>query len=259
MKIRNSKNYKFTNALHLQFVLEVLRIILEFDQIMVKIINLFNVFKVCVDQENSFYKIVRKSHFSKMKAESDKARDAVIIAIKHLLKASIRHSDKEIREAAQRLQIVFNTYDKPVLLINLQYDAETAAINNLLQELNTKYVSDMQKTGIMTWVEELQIKNNEFDNLVQSYHKEASGISDLHLIDLRKETDKAYQEMITFINALALVDKEISYDQLVTELNTLIKHYADTVAKHLGRIQDGKDNEEEDNKDDEKDDGNVNE
>ncbi|MDR2410263.1 MAG: DUF6261 family protein, partial [Bacteroidales bacterium] len=171
MKIINSKNYKFTNALHLQFVLEVLGIIMGFNQIMLKIIDLFDIFKLSVEKEKSCYKIVRKSSFSRMKAESDKARDAVIIAIKHLLKAGIRHIDKEVREAAQRLQIVFDTYDKPVLLIKLQYDAETAAINNLVQELNNKHLVDMQKTGIITWVEELQIKNNEFDNYLKKYNE----------------------------------------------------------------------------------------
>jgi hypothetical protein len=245
MKIRNSKNYKFTNALHLQFVLEVLGIIRKFEQIKLKVIDLFNIFEVCVEKENSCYKIVRKSDLSQMKAESDKVRDTLIVGIKHLLKAGIRHFDKDIREAAQRLKIVFDTYDKPVLLIKLSYDAETAAINNLLRELNSKHASDMQKAGITAWVEELKTKNEEFDALVKSSHGKSSEMLDLHLIDLRKETDRAYQELIAFINALITVDKTTSYDQIVTELNTLIKHYDDTLAKHLGRIQKGKDSEDE--------------
>jgi hypothetical protein len=237
MKIKNAKNYRFPNALHLQFVLEVLGLMNKFKQILSKVVDLFGIFNGCVEKEDSCFKIVRKSNLSNMKEESDKARDAVIVGIKHLIKAGIRHFDKEIREAAQRLKIVFDSYDKPVSITALSYDAETAVINNLIHELNNKYASDMQKVGITSWIEELQIKNNDFDYLVKNYHEEMSAKPDLHLIDLRKNTDKAYQDIITLVNALILVDKETSYDQFVTELNTLIKHYNDLYAQHIGRMK----------------------
>jgi hypothetical protein len=198
---------------------------------------------ICTGKEESCYKIVRKSDLSRMKEEMDKARDTVIIGVKHMIKAGIRHFDKDIREASQRLKIVFDTYDKPIPIIHLQYDAETATINNLLQELNNKYAADMQKIGITSWMTELQAKNNEFDHLVKSYLGEESEKSPFHLADMRKETDKVYHDIVAYINALVLIDKETSYDQFITEMNTLIKHYNDVFAQHQGRLNSTIENE----------------
>jgi Skp family chaperone for outer membrane proteins len=237
--LKNVKSYRFTNALHLQFTLEILVLLTKFDWLKLKLIDLFDIFKVCIEQEESCYKIVHKSNLSNLKQESDYARDTIIVGIKHMLKAGIRHFDKEIREAAQRLKIVFDTYDKPVLLIKLPYDAETAAINKLLNELNAKYTDDLQKTGITSWAVELQAKNEEFDHLVKSYHDEASKKTSIRLADARKETDKIYQELVIFINSLIVVDKGNSYEQFVTEFNTLVKHYNDLLAQHIGRIHAG--------------------
>ncbi|MDR0605656.1 MAG: DUF6261 family protein [Bacteroidales bacterium] len=245
LKLRNAKNYRFPNALHLQFVLEILALLIKHEWIKLKLIELFDIFKTCVEQEDSCFKIIRKSNLSSLKEQLDNARDTIIIAIKHLLKAGIRHFDKEIREAAQRLKIVFDTYDKPVPLINIPYDAETAAVNSLLNELNTKYADDLQKTGIAPWTAELQIQNDEFERLVKGYHGETSEKTPIRLADARKETDEAFQEIVTFINSLIVVDKENSYEQFATEFNTLVKHYNDLLAIHIGRIQAGKAEEED--------------
>jgi hypothetical protein len=233
MRIKNAKPYKFPNALHVQFVLDVSGLINKFNQIMLKIIDLFGVFNGCIEKEDSYFKIVRKSNLSDMKKESDKNRDSVLVGIKHLIKAGIRHFDKDIREAAQRLKTVFDTYDKPVPIIRMRYDEETTAINDLIQELNNQYADDVQKVKLTTWIEELQIKNNEFENLAKTHQLELSGKSLFRFVDLRKETDKAYQEMVTFINALVLIDKETSYDQFVDELNTLIQRYKELYNQYL--------------------------
>jgi hypothetical protein len=239
MKIRNSKNYKLSNPLHLQFLSEVVGVVEKFDFILSKTGDLVPVLTNCLEKEERCYKVVRRSRLSDIKEESDNARDAVIVGIKHAIKAGVRHFDEEIQEAAQRLKIVFDTYDKPTPITNLPYDAETVTINNLLQELTGKYVSEMEKTGITAWVAELQAKNEEFDKLVKSYHEESSEKPAFHLTDMRKESDKAYRDVMLYINSLIIVDKENLYDRFVAEINTLIKHYNDLVAQHIGRLDNG--------------------
>jgi hypothetical protein len=240
MKLKNAKIYKFSSALRLKYLKEILLLISKFELVALKITELLNIFAACVDKEDTCYKIVRKSNISMKKEESDKARDAIIIGIKHAIKSGLRHFNDAIREAAQRLKIVFDTYDKPIPITNMPYDAETMAINKLLLELNGKYAADAQILGIDSWLIELEKRNNAFDDLAKNYNEETAEKPVLQLVNLRKETNVAYHELVAYINALMLIDKETPYEQFASEFNALVKHYNDTMAQHIGRIQSAK-------------------
>jgi hypothetical protein len=238
MKLINAKTYMYKNASHLQFTLEVLDLIKNFDFILFKIGNLFNTLAACADLEDLSYKIIHKSSISAKKIEVDTARDTIIIGIKHSIKAGLRHFDDAVQEASKRLKIVFDTYDKPVAITNLSYDEETVSINNLIQEMNGKYASDVETAGLRLWITKLQEKNDEFEYFVKNYTKELSEKPNVPLIDVRKETDKTYKEIVTLINAHMIVENEASnkYEPFVVEMNSLIKRYNDNLAKHLGRL-----------------------
>jgi hypothetical protein len=214
----------------------MLGVIGKFDFILAKISDLIKILADCLEKEDQCYKVIRKSFLSQIKEIIDNARDTLIIGIKHLIKAGLRHFDKKKQEAAQRLKIVFDEYDKPVSITELSFDAATVTINNLLRELNGNYVSDVQELELGPWLAELQAKNDEFENAVKSRNVEISEKPDLHSVDIRKESDKAYKDIVTYINSLIVIDKETSYDQLVTELNTVIKRYNDIYARHIGSL-----------------------
>jgi hypothetical protein len=239
-KIESAKSYKYSNTLHLQFILEVLGLIKKFGIEWLKIIDLFNIYNACVEEEDLYYKTVRKSYLSGKKQEISNLRNTLVLGIHHALKSGLRHFDENIRAAAQKLELVFDTYNSPVLITRLPYDAETAVINNLLQELTVKYADDSQKINLIPWLVELQNRNNEFDALVKDYNEEQAGIPPLNLVNIRKKTDSAYRDIVTFINALVVVEKTSTYDPFIVEINTLIKHYNDLYAQHIGRIRAGK-------------------
>lgn len=243
MQLKNAKVYKYPKALRLKYLREILLLINKFDIVVSNITDLLAVFSACVDQEELCLQIIRKSNISNKKEEIDNIRDTIIMGINHIIKAGLRHSNKEVREAAQRLKIVFDTYNKPIPLVNMPYDAETVAIYKLLGDLNNNYLKDAQMVGIDDWIIELQKQNEEFDQLAKTYNEEIAQKPVLRLVDLRKETDIAYHELIDFINALIIVNRETSYEQFITEFNVLVKHYNDTMAKHLGRIRSAKDEE----------------
>jgi hypothetical protein len=245
-RIFNSKNYRYTNPLHIQFLLEVLGIIYKFDFILLKIADLVDILRGCLEKEEQCYKVIRKSSLSYIKEVINNARDTLIVGIKHIIKAGLRHFDKNKREAAQRLKIVFDTYDKPVSMTSLSFDAATVTINNLLRELNGKYASDVQELELGPWLAELQAQNDEFENTAKDYNVKSAEKPDFNSVDIRKESDKAYKDIITYINSLIVVDKETSYDQFVSELNTLIKHYNDLLAQHLGNLEAGKERKQDD-------------
>jgi hypothetical protein len=249
---------QMSNASRLKFFAEVLRIILKFNVVLVKINKLYNVLRDCVDKEDIYFKTIRKSNISALKKKNDKERDALLVGINEALRTALRHFDEMVREAAQRLKIVFDTYNNPKPIKDMPYDEETVAINNLLRELDNKYVDDMQTTALTPWIEKLRNSNNAFDKLITVYTEQQAEKPSLDPKEIRKATDKAYQDVIIAIEAFILLEEDDEtkkeYESFLTEFNTLIKHYNDLIAQHLGRIQAEKEREEEKEKEKEEND-----
>jgi hypothetical protein len=246
MKMKSIGSKKLTNALHLQFMTEAIALILKFNVIVTKLGNLVEVFQAEVNKEDLSHKIIRKSNLSNMKMEKDDERDNLLVGIHEALKSLLRHFDANIREAANRLKIVVDTYNNPTPMKDLSYDAETAEIKNMLQELEGKYSDDLQLTGMTGWINKLKTSNEEFESLVKSYNVEQSGKPSLKTKDARKNTDIAYNNIVTAINGFVIIEGESNYAQFITEINTLTKHYNDLVAQHLGRLHVNNDKPTED-------------
>lgn len=253
-KINTIRSYQMTHGLHLQFFVALIILIKKFEFITLKIGVLLDLLRACVEKEDLSYKIVHKSDISKLKAEKDQSRDDMVAGIKNALKAALYHFDKNVREAARRLKIVFDHYDKPKPIIDLPYDIETVTIKNLVQEFENKYAADIQLTGLTEWIKELNVRNNDFEQLSLSYNKQLSEKVTLRPKETRLETDNTYKDIITVIEGLIILElnekalkdeTESEYYPFVKELNVLIAHYNDQVARHLGRIHAEKEKEKE--------------
>jgi chemotaxis response regulator CheB len=178
-----------------------------------------------------------------MKEDGDHERDTILIGIKDSVKAASRHFDANVQQAARRLKIVLDTYDSPQPLITLPYDAETAAVNNLLQEFEGKYAADVQTAGLTAWVEELRNRNRAFEMLAAAYTEQQAEKPPFNPKEVRRETDRAYRDIVTVISAWMLTDGDAAYAPFVAELNATVKHYNDLIAQHLGRLDAKKEKE----------------
>lgn len=244
IKVEKSRIYQYTNALHLQFFVALLSLIRKFGADILKIGGLFDRICACVEQEEDCYKIVRKSDISALKADSDRARDDIVAGIKKLLDGALLHFDVNVKQAAYRLKIVFDTYNQPTPILALPYDAETVSINNLLQEWENNYSSDLEITGLLPWVYELKERNNTFDELTRRYSQQLAEKTTLRPKDARSETDAYFKQIILVINANIITEEiadnkeeESVFAPFVSELNVLIKHYNDLLAQHIGRLE----------------------
>jgi hypothetical protein len=237
MKIESIHSQHLTQALHLQLAGEAKGLIEKFDPSVLRIVPQFEKFRICVEKEEICYKVIHKSDLSEAKENADKERDTLIVGINNGVKAALHHLDPAVNEAAKRLKIVLDTYNTPRPLQDLPYDAETVTVNNLLQEFDGKYSADVQITGLRPWVEELRQRNDKFDRLAKAYNEQQAEKPSFKFKDVRRETDEAYKEIVLVINALIIMEGEMTYAPFVNELNTLIKHYNDLLAQHRGRIK----------------------
>jgi hypothetical protein len=235
MKINGINTQHLSNALHLQFASETKGMIEKFDPSELKIAPQYEILRASIEKEDLCYKIIRKSNLSEAKEEADQVRDAVIIGINDAVRTALRHFTPTVRDAAKRLKIVLDAYNSPKPMQDLFYDAETVAVNNLLQEFDGKYLADVRTAGLTAWVAELRKRNSEFDRLAKNYTAQQAEKPPFKMKDVRNETDEAYKKIVLVVNALIVMEGETAYAPFVTEQNVLIKHYSDLIAQHLGR------------------------
>jgi hypothetical protein len=237
IRIEKVRNYRLSNALHLQFFVALINLIKKHNSEALKITALFLLLRACIEREELCHKIIHKSDLSVMKANKDHLRDNIVAGMKNQLISDLLHFDPLVGEAAYRLMLVFNTYNKPTPIINLPYDAETAAINNMLNEFEGKYLADLKITGLDAWANELRIRNDAFDQVAIAYNEQQSEKPPFLPKEVRRETDAVYKDIVLVISAAIVTEGDAAYVPFVTELNTLIKHYNDLLMQHLGRVQ----------------------
>jgi hypothetical protein len=235
MNINDFRRNRLGHALHYQYNVEVGELLDKFGATL-NIPAVGNTFRIATEKEGQCYKIIRKSDISEEKEEADIKRDDTINGTNEALKAILRHFNPEIKASAKRLKIVFDEYNHPKPIAKMPYDAETAAINNLLADLKGQYATDVDKTGIREWITELERRNNDFQMLAKGYNEQQAKKNDFRMVDVRKETDEALDNVITVIKGDIIRNGEYMYNEFVAEMNKLTKHYADILAQHKGRL-----------------------
>jgi len=127
--------------------------------------------------------------------------------------AALIHFNIEVREAAKRLKIVFDTYGN---IAKKSLNEQTSATYNILQELEGQYATDAAKVGLTPWIAEL----------VRNRVDEGSVKVDIVLRKARIQLDEKYHAIVERINALAVVEGVENYEAFIRKLNINIAKYA---------------------------------
>ena len=232
MKIQKSKDHQMRNSEHVQFHTEVKDIIEGIGVNTLKIEEHFNHYLSCYIAEDEAYKKIVKSSITEDMETADQMRDMTFSGLAQTNHAALNHYEPEVVFSARRLEVVFDTYGN---LAKKPLNEETAAINNLLQDLMGNYAQDVQKVGLEGWVQKLRSDNNAFDMLVKERKNENVEKTQLKMKETRTETFKAYCQIVERINALIVVEGEGNYARFVNEVNYFVDKYNNAIAQHTGR------------------------
>jgi hypothetical protein len=223
MKIQSFKIHNLRNDAHFQFHTEFRDLVAKQGAEALKIKPQFQAYLPLYDRVDEALKKIVKSEFTAKIHEADKARDEIYVGMTEMNAAALKHFSPEIREAAGRLKIVFDTYGN---VASKPLNEETSAIYNILQELKGKYADDAATIGILQWVAELENRNKAFENLVKERFDETAARTDIVLKTARAELDAAYFAIRERLNALIVVEGEAAYEAFVKTLNAVIAKYA---------------------------------
>jgi hypothetical protein len=245
MKLEISNCGQFSHSLHFPFVTEMDALFSKHDANAMNIADQVNKFSSLRLLESECYKIIRKSNYSELKEEADNERDSLLIGIKNTIKTSFRHFKPEVKEAAKKIIIVFDAYDRPVPIVDQPYDTETISIENLLRDLNENYSNEVRSVGLTEWLTELEILNNKFAQLVKARHEEGAKKTNLRMVEVRRDVDEAWKEIILLIKGDIVRYGEEKYIDFIADWNELVKHYNDIWAQEQGRKKAKKEKEKE--------------
>jgi len=175
--------------------------------------------------EDEGLKKIRKSHLTEQIQNADKSRDEIFLGMVEQNRSLLKHFDSAKREAANRLQIVFNTYGN---VATKSLNEETSAIYNLLQDLSSpKYQADTTTAGLTDWATELQTRNTAFDTLVKQRDTETADKTDINLKEARAKLDEVYDTITDLTEAHILLQtaEGAVLTPLVNAFNPVIDRY----------------------------------
>jgi hypothetical protein len=236
MKISKIHLNNLRNDAHFQFHTEFRDLVAKQGAETLKIKPQFQAYLPLYDREDIALKKIIKSEFTAKIHEADKARDEIYIGMAEMNAAALKHFSPEIREAAGRLKIVFDTYGN---VASKPLNEETSAIYNILQELQGKYAADVATVGIGQWVSEVETRNKAFEELVKERFDETAARTDIVLKAARAELDAAYFAIRERLNALMVVEGEAAYENFARTLNAVIAKYAVKHHRHHRPAQGG--------------------
>jgi hypothetical protein len=160
----------------------------------------------------------------------DGRRDNAFRLICDIIRAGHRHFDEKKRAAAVRLGVIVKEYKGTP---KLPMPEESAAIHNLLQKLETAR-ADADLLGLDEWITELKDANDRVRSLMTDRESEAVLKAQYKMKLVRAETDKLYVEILTCLEAAAIIDGVDTCKQLFDEINARIDEYNNILAREKG-------------------------
>ena len=232
MEILQFKFSRLHNEEHFQYHTGFNDLVIQTTPAALQIVPQYVTYNLLYNNEKEALDFIRKSAVTDDLAIADDLRDFTFRGLSDTVKAAGNHYNPLVRQAASRVQVVFDHYGNLTLK---SYDEETAAINSLISELNSNLADDVTTIGISGWLNELQANNTAFDTLMKSRYSEEAVKTQLRMKQVRLEIDAAYRVIIQRINALIIVNGESAYKVFVDEMNQRIEKFDNNLSIRSGR------------------------
>ena len=241
MKINQISLNRLRNDANFQFHTEFKELAEKQTPEALKIKPLFDVYLPLYEKVDLALKKIVKSSITAQIQEADKARDNIWQGLVETNSTALRHFSEEVREAAKRLKIVFDTYGN---IARKSLSEQTSATYNILQDLESgKYAPDVARAGLGQWVAELKARNIALAELMRDRVDEGSVKVDIVLRKARTQLDEAYYAIAERVNAFVVIDGVADYEPFIRKMNINIAKFnllATQASKKPGKRGGGK-------------------
>jgi hypothetical protein len=232
MEIASLYLHRQRNAAHYQFQTDFNSLVIKYSPQALGIIEDYTAYLPLLQDEAVALVAITKSATTEELEAADKNRDFTFRGTADKVTNSLNHFDPQVREAAKRVKVIFDTYGN---LVPKPDDEESGLISSLIEDLRTKVPADIATIQLIDWVAELERLNNAFIALQATRNSEEAKKSELRMKNVRVVVDAAYNKIVKRIHAQIIVNGEAPYAEFVKELNTRIGRAQDSIALSKGQ------------------------
>lgn len=218
---------KLRNAEYLQYMKDFSGIINLNNSAQFDIESKFNAFTIKIEELEALYKKALASEKTQELLLIDTRRDAAINGIYYFLFSHTYHFETAKQQNAQVLLENMALYGSGIARLN--YQAETATLNNLIRDWENKpeLINAIAEFGLIEWVTELKTANEEFNTKYLSRTQEYGDANPETIKLKREEVNVAYYALRDRIDALHLLAETppSPYVTIINQLNALTDQY----------------------------------
>jgi hypothetical protein len=168
---------------------------------------------------------VRKNEETEKIGLADDARDKAVSSFNLALKLHASADDPAEAEASRSLRILFDTYKN---IAKLNYEAETLAIDKLVNALNSEaYSEKITLLHMGKYVTRLSETNNAFSTLFSGRMVGTAMSESFDMKTIRKELQETYTDFAEYVLAMAKATESQLFTTALNLLNAARKYYAD--------------------------------
>ena len=188
-----------------------------------------------VSAVDTAYRQSRASDYTQQIADEDMRRDNLYKALKNQVLMYTKFTfDAEKKEAGDYLWNIMKKYN---VNPDENYSEESVKLQQMLQELDVNYQAELRikKLGLESLVKQLTDANEAVRTLMTHRNDERMYQVKAALTTARAEADTEYHSFILALNSAAVMDdNEARFDELISQINELIKYYRQYVVPKKG-------------------------
>jgi hypothetical protein len=219
------------NETHAQFNVEIDSVFVKHNPQTLGIQPLHVLYRGALDNELEALDFIIKSVLTAKIVEQDHRRDSIYRGFIDSVKGATNHFEPSYREAANLVLNVFKHYGN---IARKTLDDETAAINDLVRELNKPELAQaVSLIGANIWLNRLVEENSIFAGLMKERYSETAGKTSFRMKTARVETDKYYHAMVSQIENQILAGTVIN-ESFIKEMNTVVERFKHILAQEIG-------------------------
>jgi hypothetical protein len=195
---------------------------------------LYKDFVVCVDEEDAALESTARSALTDEIAEADIQRDTIYRGIVLNVESALYSPDPLAVKTAHTLKMILDRYGD---VRSLPYEQEYATIINLVQDLNREVnLSELPDTVLR--VNSLSAANEEVETLLRR-RWEQTGKARYNVLQIRRNTDAAYNRMIDYFNASFIIHgvEDENVARFIETMNGMIAQFRQTLAFRRGHAK----------------------
>jgi hypothetical protein len=232
MEIKKIYSHRLRNEAHFKFMLIVQRLLIDHPEVAaILIMVLMTRFDELLAIESQLVDADKGSPLTDKISEADRRIDRYLVGIFATVNGALHHYDPAVVAAAESIHRRIKTFQGEIE--KKSYEEESAAVGILVDDLFSNYDAQLTLLGLSNWVAQLRDAHNEFDELQRLRNRELAERPQQRLVDLRKEIDAVYREIVLQIESYSRINGDATVRQFVLELNLEVDYFNEHNHHHV--------------------------